>query len=119
MFTKCLIALAALSLSVASAATHNVTLYQPTVVNGTELKAGEYRMDVEGDHIVLRQGKQKVEASVTVESTDSKIAKTSMRFDNSDGKYRLQEIRLGGTTQRLVITDSNAKAGMAKPAAAN
>ena len=119
MFTKCLMAFATLSLAVASAATQTVTLYQPAMINGTELKAGEYKMTLDGDRVVLSRGKQKVEAGVMVETTETKNQKTTMRFDNSEGKFRLQEIRPGGTSQRLVITDATAKTGVAKPSTAN
>lgn len=120
MMTKCLLGFAAMSLSLVSAATHNFTLYQPTMVNGTELKPGEYRLEVNGDHVVMSQGKKnRVEASVTAEATDTKNAKTVLRYDNADGKMRLQEIRLGGTNQKLVINDTSAKTGIAKPATAN
>ena len=88
----------------AATQTHRITLFQPSLVNGTELKAGDYKLEVIDDSkIVISQGKQRVEAGVKVESADTKFNSTSVRFSNGDGKYRLQEIRLGGTKTKLVL----------------
>ncbi len=87
----------------ASAKTYNVTLYQPTIVGDSELKPGDYKVDVENDKAVIRAGKQRVEASVTVESAGEKYPSTSVRYRNGDGKYRLQEIRVGGTSTKLTF----------------
>ncbi len=92
------------ALLVASAAEkHNLTLFQASVVNGTELAPGDYRMEVDGDKVVISKGKQKVEAAVKVDTTDTKFGATSVRYSNADGKYKVQEIRLGGTNRKLVF----------------
>jgi hypothetical protein len=104
MTKKFMLAFATASLLVVSAAEkHNITLFQPSVVNGTELAPGDYRMDVDGDKVVLSKGKQKVEASIKVETADSKFGSTSVRYNNADGKYKVQEIRVGGTNRKLVF----------------
>ena len=87
----------------ASAKTYNVTLYQPTMIGESELKPGDYKVDVENDKAVIRAGKKRVEAAVTVESNGEKYSSTSVRYRNGDGKYRLQEIRIGGTSTRLTF----------------
>ena len=38
-----------------------------------------------------------------VETAEEKFGSTSVRYQNGDGKYRIQEIRLGGTKTRLVF----------------
>jgi hypothetical protein len=93
-----------LALAVASAKTYTVTLFQPAVVGGTELQPGEYKLDVQDTKvIVLKNGKQTAESSVKVETSESKYSTTSVRYTNGDGKYRVQEIRLGGTKTKLVF----------------
>jgi hypothetical protein len=98
--------LAALALSVASAASaYKVTLFQPSLVNGTELQPGVYRVELKDNKAVISRGKQSVEAPVTTETAASKFASTTVRFNNGDGKYRLQEIQIGGTNTKLVFSN--------------
>ena len=87
----------------ASSASYTVTLFQPSVVGGTELKPGDYKMTVEDNKVIISKGKAKVEASVKTETADAKYSSTSVRYTSTDGKYKIQEIRLGGTTTRLVF----------------
>jgi hypothetical protein len=101
---KILLSFATLALAVASAAqTHRVTLFQPSMVNGTELKPGEYKVTVDGNKATLSSGKTSVSADVKTETADSKFSSTTVRYSNGDGKYTVQEIRLGGTTTKVVF----------------
>jgi hypothetical protein len=101
---------AVMALAVASAAdTYRVTLFQPSVIAGKELKAGEYKVTVTDNKAVISQGKNSVESAVKVEGTDNKFNSTSVRYTNADGKYKVQEIRLGNTKTKLVFpTDGQA-----------
>ena len=59
MTKKFMLSFAAAALMVASAAEkHNITLFQPSLVNGTELAPGDYRMELDGDKLVISKGKQ-------------------------------------------------------------
>ena len=89
--------------AVASAKSYSVTLFQASVVGGAELQPGEYRLDLNESKVTIRNGKKSAEATVKVESVDQKFPATSVRYQNGDGKYRIQEIRLGGTTTNLVF----------------
>lgn len=89
--------------AMADVKTYTVTLFQPTLVGGDELKPGEYKIDVNEKTAVIRKGKQSVESSVTVETAQEKFGATSVRYRNGDGKYRLQEIRFGGTSTKVVF----------------
>jgi len=88
------------ALMVASAATYNVTLFQPSTVAGKELKAGDYKVTLDGDKAIISMGKQKVEAPAKIETADTKFSSTSVRYTTEDGKM---EIRLGGTNQKVVF----------------
>jgi hypothetical protein len=104
MTRKLLLSFAILAASaVASAKSFSVTLFQPSIVGGAELQPGEYKLEVNESKVVLRKGKKSAEATVKVETADEKFGSTSVRYQNGDGKYRIEEIRLGGTNTRLIF----------------
>jgi hypothetical protein len=99
------------ALAAASAAgSYRFSLYQPSSLNGTEFKAGECKLELEGDKAVVRQGKTSAESPVRVENGDRKFSSTSV--DTSDG--RIHEIRLGGTTTKVVFLDAESKSQAAR-----
>ena len=73
--------------------------------NVTELKPGDYTLELKDEKVVIKKGKQMGEAPVKVETADSKYASTTVRYRNGDGKYRIQEIHLGGTNTKLIFAD--------------
>lgn len=91
------------ALAFAGAASYSVTLFQPSVVSGTELKAGEYKLTIVGDKATITKGKEKIEADVKMETADTKFSATSVRYADQNGKMKVQEIRLGGTNTRVVF----------------
>lgn len=97
------VAFLTVALSMASAKSYTVNVFQPAVLAGTELKAGEYKLEILGDKISLRSGKVKVEAPVTVENMPAENRSTTMRIDIDGGKSSIREIRLGGTNLKLVV----------------
>ena len=105
MFTKLILMFSLLAAGVASAATHTLTLFQDSFINGKELKSGEYRMVVKDSTVVIRKGKESVEAPVKIENAENKFNTTTVRYLNGDGKYRVQEIRIGGTKTKLVFNN--------------
>ena len=106
MFKKLVIIFACFVLAaVASSDTYRVTLFQSSVVNGTELKPGDYKLQVKDSKVIISKGKESVEATVKVENGDQKFNATSVRYANGDGKYKIQEIRLGGTKTTLVFAN--------------
>lgn len=103
---KLLIGFATLALAVVSAATtHRVTLFQPSMIGGTELKPGDYKVEVNDNKAVVKGGKNVVQADVKVESGNEKFSSTSVRYSSADGKNKVQEIRLGGTNTKLVFSN--------------
>ncbi len=92
-----------MSFAFAGASSFNVTLFQPSIIAGKELKPGEYKVQLNGDKMTIKSGKQVVEASVKSEQVESKFGSTSVRYNNGDGKYTVTEIRVGGTNTKLVV----------------
>lgn len=105
---KAIATIFAISISAAYAASsYRVVLYKPTVVNGTQFKAGDCKVELEGDKVVLKQGKTTAESAVTVENNAQKFSSTSVSY-NGDKPDQVQEIRIGGTNTKLLF-DSGAK----------
>ena len=91
-------------LAVASARSYTVNLFQPSMVGATELKPGEYKLEVNQSKATIKKGKVETTSDVKVEEGDTKYDTTSVRYVNgADGKVKIQEIRLGGTKTKLVF----------------
>ena len=92
-------------LAIASARSYTVNLFETATVGTTELKPGEYKIEVNDQKAVIRKGKVQTESTVKVEEAETKFDNTVVRYVNSaDGKIRIQEIRIGGTKTKLVFT---------------
>jgi len=91
------------ALTTANAKTYTVTLFQPTVVAGTELKAGTYGIDVKDSGFVIKNGKTAITVPARLEKVDNKYPSNSVRYRVSNGKNELDEIRLGDTNLKLVL----------------
>lgn len=104
--SKLLLSFGTLALAIASAATtYHFTIFEPAYLAGTQLKAGDYKVEVSGNTAMVKAGKQVVQASVKVEDGNEKYPETSVRIAQNDGKNVVQEIRLGGTHTRLVFNN--------------
>ena len=97
MLKKFVLAFAILALAVASAENYKVTLSQPATVKGNQLKAGEYRLNVENTKCTLVKGTQSVEVPVKVETVEKKFDNTAVRYTIAGDKSSISEIRIGGT----------------------
>jgi hypothetical protein len=97
--------------ALAQAETYHVTLLKPSVVAGKELKPGDYTVEVNNDKAVISHGKQSVETKVKTESADKKYGSTTVRYEMDGDKYKVQEIGIGGTKTKLVISDNGAVPG--------
>jgi hypothetical protein len=103
---KLLLSFGTLALAVASAASsYHFSIFEPSFVAGQELKPGEYKIELNGDKATIKVGKQTVEAAVKVEKGTEKFSDTSVRYATANGKMTVQEIRLGGTTTKLVFSN--------------
>jgi hypothetical protein len=106
MIRKVLLSFAVVTLAaIAGAKSYSVSLSEPAVIGGTELKPGEYKVEVVDQKAVIRNGKLHGEFPVKVETSDSRYGATAIRFSNGDGKLHIQEIHLGGTATKLVFSE--------------
>jgi hypothetical protein len=111
MINKAILVLVVLTLAVVAIAgtvpsggnNYRVTLLQASVVNGTELKAGDYKLNVNADKITISGSNKSVEVGVKVENVESKFEHTAIRYTQENGKAVISEIRVGGTTTKLVF----------------
>jgi hypothetical protein len=110
---KAIAVMLALGISAAYAgSSYQLTLYKATTINGTQLKPGSVKLDLQGDKAVIKQGKTSVESNVTVQNGERKFDASSVTY-NADATDQVQEIRLGGTTTKLLF-DSGAKTAASK-----
>jgi len=104
MVKNVLLGFATAALAVASAASsYSVTFYQPVTVNGTQLKAGDYKLELKDNGMaVIKQGKVMTEVPVKIENESEKFSRSSVRISGD----QVEEIRLGGTSKRVVFEKS-------------
>jgi len=101
-----LVCLATMTMAWANAATrYDIRINTPAVVAGTELKTGDYNLEITGDKAMIRGKKDTVEASVKVEEGSEKFSATTVRYSMAGGKYRIDEIRLGGTRTKVIFNN--------------
>jgi hypothetical protein len=97
---KLLIGFAALAMGIASAADYKLELAQTTQVGGTQLKAGAYKVEVQGDKAVFKSGKDVVAQSpAKVENGKQRYSATAVSTNAS----KLESISIGGTTMKIVL----------------
>ncbi len=103
---KFVMAFATLALVSASAAErYSVELTVPSEVNGHVLQPGSYRLELTGNHAVLKSGKTVVEADAQVEKESKKFFETTVRYAPGPNS-KIEEIRIGGTTVKVVFSKS-------------
>lgn len=97
-------------LMTASAANYRVSLHQDANVNGKQIKAGDYKIEVKDNMAVMKRGKETVEVPVRTETNASKFSSTQIQYADNN---TVQEIRIGGTNTKLVFGNGeSANTGM-------
>ena len=98
---KFTIGLGVVALGVVSAASsHNIDLKKPVTVGTTQLEAGSYKVELQGDKAVFKSGKNVVEVPATLGKSDQKFGTIGIV---TSGK-QLIEIDLGGTSEKIVFS---------------
>ena len=106
---KFVFAFATVGLALASAAhRHNVTIYEPVAISGQVLKPGQYQLEIVDNRAVIRGGKQTVEAPIQIENGDKKYSSNVVSYSGAVPNAKLEAIRIGGTTTKVVFTKPQA-----------
>jgi len=107
MFRKLVFGVATVALAAASAASsYKVTLDTPLSIGSTELKAGAYKVEMQGGKAVFKSGKTVIEIPATMGKSEQKYRWTSLVTEGS----KLQEIDFGGTTENMQFTSNGSSA---------
>jgi hypothetical protein len=80
-----------------------VVLLAPSIVNGTELQPGEYRVTFGENKIIWAHGQILLETPAKIETADSKFDATSVYTIEKDSKQVVSEIHLKGSKTRIVL----------------
>jgi hypothetical protein len=98
-FTAHLFCLATIALGTASAATYDVTLPDNVSVGKTQLKAGDYKLEMQGSMAVFKIGKKTIQVPATLAKNDQPFPSTIFLSQHS----KLQEIDLAGTQDKIIF----------------
>ncbi|MGA3186421.1 MAG: hypothetical protein ABSF22_04860 [Bryobacteraceae bacterium] len=80
-----------------------MTLPESAVIGDSVVKAGDYRIVVNGDKATLTTGRTTLEVPVKLETGKQKFHYTSVDTRLEGGKTILDDIQVGGTTTILVF----------------
>ena len=101
---KFVFAFATLALAAASAANrYNVKLYEPAEVGGQKLKPGDYTIELKDNRAIIKGGGHSVETEARIESESKKFASNVVRYSGEAPNIKIDEIRIGGTTTKVVF----------------
>ncbi len=99
-YISTLAAMAMTAQGIASAATpYELTLLDTFSVGKAELKAGDYKVEMQGDKALFTIGKKTVSIPATLGKSDQTFASTVFVSQKS----KLKEIDLGGTQDKIVF----------------
>src|SRR5690242_3352002 len=83
-----------------AASSYHLRLFDQSSLAGKSLKPGDYKLELNDNSVVLKQGKTTTEAPATVETAGKKFSSTTVRYNNQG---QIQEICIGGTNKKIVI----------------
>lgn len=96
------VALFALTAFAASNVFH-VTIDDTVWIGATQVKAANYKIEVDNGKATLKSGKTVIETPAKLETADHKYSQTAMVLDTVNGNKTLKAIEIGGSTQRIVF----------------
>ncbi|MGH9608957.1 MAG: hypothetical protein ACRD34_04705 [Bryobacteraceae bacterium] len=101
---KKFILLAALSVGVLAASPHtyHLTVAQNSVVEGQPLKAGSYKLEMNNNTAVIRNGRHTVKVPAHVKTVPTKFSNTEVEYMGKN----MQRINFGGTHTSIIFKGS-------------
>jgi len=106
---KKIIVFCALALPAVFAAADNnyrFSLLENASLSGNQLKPGDYRILVDGTKGTVKVGKTMIEVPVKVETAEHKFKDTTVSLERSAGSLKVNEIDIGGSTTRIIISNN-------------
>lgn len=103
MIKRFLMLCAVAGVSLASAASHTVTFVQATIGKSQAVKAGDYRLDLKENSVVIVSGNKKIEVPAKIENGSTKFKRTQVIYHQDEGKFVVHEIQVGGTTETVTF----------------
>ena len=90
-------------LSIASAKSYDVTLSNPTKVGSVQLKAGQYRLKVDGANATFTEvnSSKTFTTPVKVQTTEKKFDQTRVDTTKDSGSDVIKDIELGGSKTKI------------------
>lgn len=82
----------------------HVTFESDAWIGANLVKAGEYKITIEGDKAILKSGKTVIEVPAKLEPADHKYAENAIIVQTIGNKAQVQQIELGGKAERIVFT---------------
>jgi hypothetical protein len=91
------------TMSMAIAKTYDISFSSPTKVGSVQLKAGDYRMSVNGTKATFTDVStlKTVTTDVKVENTDTKFDDTKVNTSNDGGTMVVKDIEIGGSKIKI------------------
>ncbi len=106
LFAVAVLALSTLTAGSVSSKTYEINLSRPAKVGTTQLKAGRYRLVLEGTQATITEaGKSKaaVTVPVKVQESDKKFEDTRIITSKDGDVDKIDEIDLGGSKTKLAL----------------
>jgi hypothetical protein len=105
-----IVAFISMGLAAGAASRYTVTIGERAEIGERSVKPGEYSVEIEGNKATLKGAGTSVETGVRVVEGDAKFPRTSVRYTVAEGKYRIEQIQIGGTKTTLIFGgDSGSK----------
>jgi hypothetical protein len=107
MVKKLMLSLPTLALASAFAASsYHVKFFDESSVAGKTIKPGDYKLELTESGITLKHDKDVTAAPARVETAPKKFNNTTVRVNE---KHEVQEIHLGGTNKKIVLTQEQSQ----------
>jgi hypothetical protein len=99
----CAVLLILAGVSIVSAKSYRISLVNMTAVGGSQLKAGEYSLEVKGENAIFTSDDsgKKFTIPVKVQTVQTKHQGTVLQTTSEGGTSRLKAIEVGGSTTLL------------------
>ena len=111
MLTKFVVAFSILALAAAFAGgsvpvkgpVYGLVLTENALVNGTALKAGEYRIQITPEKVIFSIGKVSHEFAAKVETAEKKFENNQVLYNKQGDQNTVKHICLGGSKFKLLF----------------